>query len=339
MLCEGYAFPAPFGCGYKVEMQYPEDEEMALRVLSQDNDYDLCYLSSRSSISVNIRDKGSFYPLNDVKGVSEYLDKCFPYLKDAAVNQYGDIWMIPVSMDMLTLFYNEQNSGDLSQLDLAEYIGYVGSMNDRGLQEKYGNSAYILTEALFMQYLLYNNSFDTPEFRQAAELLKTAMNHTDGRYINPFGSDAAVLELMSGKTDNFYSNMSLYRQFMRYMSTPGLKAVRPPCVIPSDKSMANLIFMCVNPASKNLEAATDYISSLVQYIQTQQNTCLLADKSTYSDTDTAMSMYSVAENAEVGFAYPVEIYWGAFEDYLSGGITLDEFIAEADRKLSAYLNE
>lgn len=48
----------------------------------------------------------------------------------------------------------------------------------------------------------------------------------------------------------------------------------------------------------------------------------------------------VNENkGSIAFRCPNEVYAVSFESYLTGGITIDEFISEADRKHSAYLNE
>lgn len=71
----------------------------------------------------------------------------------------------------------------------------------------------------------------------------------------------------------------------------------------------------------------------------KKNSFSLKDKSTYDEDSYTQSLYNVYENSEIAFSVPWEIYRGDFEKYVSDGIDLEEFIAEADRKLSAYLNE
>lgn len=50
-------------------------------------------------------------------------------------------------------------------------------------------------------------------------------------------------------------------------------------------------------------------------------------------------MKSILDNGSIVFNCPNDIYSTAFYDYIDDKITLDDFITEADRKLSAYLNE
>lgn len=66
---------------------------------------------------------------------------------------------------------------------------------------------------------------------------------------------------------------------------------------------------------------------------------MFSDISTYSDDPYVMSMYDKYRSGIISFEIPREIYYDDFDRYLEGRITIDEFIAEADRKLAAYLNE
>ncbi len=94
-----------------------------------------------------------------------------------------------------------------------------------------------------------------------------------------------------------------------------------------------------NPSSDDLNGALDYIATLAQYTKTLRDVFLFTDKNNYSDTAIAEDMYRIFSDGTVGFAYSEDIYRADFERYLMGSITLDEFITEADRKLSTYLNE
>ena len=66
---------------------------------------------------------------------------------------------------------------------------------------------------------------------------------------------------------------------------------------------------------------------------------MLADQSTYENTAFARDIYSIYRNGTTCFQIPTEIYAEDFERYCDGALTLGDFITEADRKLSAYLNE
>ena len=54
------------------------------------------------------KNKGSFYPLNKVPYVKEYIDGCFPYIRDAATDEDGNIRMIPIDISIPIIIYQEE---------------------------------------------------------------------------------------------------------------------------------------------------------------------------------------------------------------------------------------
>jgi len=59
-----------------MEKRVVTDQELALKVLAQDKDFDMFLMSSRSPSSDTVRKNGVFYPLKED----------------------GDIWMVPVML-------------------------------------------------------------------------------------------------------------------------------------------------------------------------------------------------------------------------------------------------
>ena len=113
-----------------------------------------------------------------------------------------------------------------------------------------------------------------------------------------------------------------------------------PCISEPNVLIPNVIFLSVNPNSEHLDDALDYISKLTQYQLTEPNTFVLKeDEGEYTDSETVRQMIKLCTNAQIHFTYPSEIYWEDFSSYLSDKISLEQFIAEADRKLKVYLNE
>lgn len=339
LLCSNLSGANPFSCGYDIRLLRPGNEEAALKILSQDKDYDLCCLSSRDPISGNIRDKGSFYPLNDIPGISEYMDGLFPYMKEACMNGDGEIWCLPVSSEVLTLFYNDEKCRelgfDMSDISMGEYFDFIDTVKADGLNKNCGYSAYWYIEGYLLKYLSENESFDTSEFRHTAELFANRFPYDEGNlnvnYLEASISSAAAYE---NKIDEFISEMTVE---CRYTRNTALRAAAVP--YPTDKSTVSLTYICVNPSSDDLNDALDYIATLAQYTKTLRDVFLFTDKNNYSDTAIAEDMYRIFSDGTVGYAYSEDIYRADFERYLMGRITLDEFIIEADRKLNAYLNE
>lgn len=113
-----------------------------------------------------------------------------------------------------------------------------------------------------------------------------------------------------------------------------------PCINEPNVLIPDVIFLSVNTNSEHLEDALDYIVRLTQYQLTEPNTFVLKEnEGVYADNETVRQMLKLCTNAQVHFTYPSELYWEDFNRYLAGEISLDDFIAEADRKLKAYLNE
>ena len=351
LLCSEYAYGyEPFSCGYNIQQSVPDGEELALKVLSRDRDYDVCYVNSRDSIAGSLRDKGSFYPLNDVEGVSEYLDSLFPYLREACITEDGEIWCIPVAIDGEVHFYNEENIAetgfDLTDMDMAEYFDYVDYMKQKGLSEKCCRNSWMLVQTSLLKYLAEHDSFDTEEFRSMAELIRTRFNvmNEDGSMSMEdivHLSSAMQLEFLNNDISGMYSDMSQLNIDGRgyFLWTDETRAAPFPAFSPNGKNLVHVLFVAVNPASDNLEAALDYVSSMTRYIRTQQDTFLLSDSAMYSDIPCVRDMYDIFAEGVVGYSYPTELYDADFKRYLSGEISIDEYISEADRKFSAYLNE
>lgn len=348
MLCSSLSNGAPFGCGYDVITQMPEGDEMALKVLSRDRDYDICYLNSRNTIAGNIRDKGSFYPLNETPGIKEYLDECFPYLKEAAIDENGNIWMIPVKIDAAVLTYNSKNTGkygvDLSkEISIADFKAFIEQLCKDGKTDNFSFNSYTYIENYITEYLQRNSTFDTEEFRKNAEFFKERMNYSlsaGAADVQNYIGDSVQLEILRGSADNYFAGLTLFDNTdLSMLKCRDLSASPAPYASENPATLANITIMCVNPDSDNLSDTLDYISTIAQYTLLQKNTYLFADKSKYEGEDIVSDIYDIFSGAKVGYAISAEIYKETFDDYLSGKISLEGFIEEADRKLKAYFNE
>ena len=350
MLCSYHSDGTPFTCGYNIETEKYGNEELALKILSQDRDYDICYVNSRAGAAGNIRDKGSFYPLNDVDGVNEYLDRLFPYIKEACITENGEIWCIPVSIDGYVHFYNEENISktgfDLQNMTVEQYFDYIDYMKAEGLSEKACRNSLTFSEMLMLKYSAENDSFDTQCFRETAELIKERFNcmNSDGTVNTDefvISSSKLQQEFLIGDASGIYSETDMLRIGGRfyYLWNDKMRAAPMPCYENNGKNLVNVIFIAVNPSTDNLSESLDYISALSHYLGSRTDSFMIKDRLMYSDTECADDLYGIFENGIIGYAFPDEIYRTDYMSYLAGKISLDEFIAEADRKLSAYKGE
>lgn len=344
MLSAEFAPYTPFGCGYTFDREYLDAESFALTVLSQDDSYDVCLMSSRQNISENIRNKGSFYPLNEVDGVSEYLDACFPYIKEAAVTEDGDVWMLPISVDIPCLLYNEAlcKSNDIDLTVPTKMETFIGSLSaiqeDSALKDSFMISLYMLSENIFYQYLQSYEDFDNEYFRELAPYLKEKLNYEKGNGV--IGNIEVWEILRTGNLENFLFDLEYYFDSeARYSKTNAIRVSGLPKIAEKKTNIATCLYLCVNPSSENLKATLKYISSLCNYMLSQNETMLLKDRELYPDNQAFDDLYDIYSNGMIVFTLPDELYMNDYAKYLRDEIDLETFIIEADRKLDTFRKE
>lgn len=336
---------APFGYGYSITREvYDKDEAFALKVLAQDKDFDLYLLNSWHPFSDNIHKNGAFYPLNKVEGVQEYLDACFPYIKEAATDINGNIWMLPINVDIDCLYYIEENcigqgieiTRDISLEKLLEL--QLTAVNNNQLQGNYDVlGGYSLVNNITLQFLRSGLSLDSDEFRDLAKLTKNYYNRIQ------------VDSIIDTRNDLFgWYNQSLINNFIA-MNPQSLKRFNPlidtyqilgiPSFDNSDSYIATGLFLCVNPETKNLKETLDYIETYVKYSLSEGKPLLFKDKTLYQDTAFQQGVYEVYSKGDICFTLPKNVFFDDFLRYINSEIELEEMITEASRKMEIYRKE
>lgn len=341
-----YFTEQPFAAGSEIQMNQLSGEGFALTVLSLDKSYDAAMISSDQGVANDIKEKGSFYPLNDVPGVSEYLDRCFPYIKEAVTDSEGNICMLPIAVEIPLIAYNEKNCSEKGIVLSSEPEAFIQAVKRAStISEYYDCTRYWLVQTQLIGYISENRSFDTEEFRQLAVLLKEQC--TEDIFRGNFELYPALMTVQGGTEERYYTSIYektlftqlLYRiQQIALINDENLRAAPMP-LSENGKSVAVCTFLCVNPYSDRLSETLGFIENTVNAMSAERNSCMLADQSTYESTAFARDIYSIYQNGQICFQIPSEIYAEDFERYCAGEIALDEFITEADRKVSAYLNE
>ena len=325
------------GFGYRMIREEVDKQTFSLKVLAQDSDFDLYLLSSGDSNAYNLKKNGVFYPLNKVEGIEEYLDACFPYLKEIATNEEGDIWMLPIYLDIPVLFYDKeycQEQGvDFSVMDYQEFIAfteYAQVKNPGKIQN------FKIQEEFFAQYLNLEESFDTEIFRAYAKQLKS-LYEVAGEYL---WSSADILP------EFFYEYLAFSGRLMKYSNnieklgiSERVDVMSLPKISEEVENMGTCIFFAVNPQSDNLEATLSYLSTLCTYLMTVENSFLLADKTTYSNTSFIQKCYELYTNGAICFSIDNEVYYNVFTQYLQGNIMLEEMVEEVERRREIYMKE
>ena len=332
----------PYGCGYKMEQMTLDAESFALKVLAQDKDFDVYLLSSREGTSYNLKKNGAFYPLNEIEGVQEYLDACFPYVKEAATNEDGEIWMIPVALAIPGLVYNKEYCAeqgvDFTQMDLAEFIDFTERVKSE-YSDQTSISHMALREQIFGQYLQRYDTFDTQLLRKYAEQFKKCKSWV----FNMLVFDLTP-KFEKRTTTDFYYDYCVYQWSLHdYKEALGdWDAIGLAGVPKMEEGMANtgtLTFLMVNPQSENLEDALQYISDFSKYMLKKKDSLILVDETTYTDTPFMKDAYELYANGAIQFEMDFSIYVEPFYEYANGETALEDMIAEIERRRKVYVGE
>lgn len=335
----------PFGCGYTIDYENLSEDEFALTVLSQDKGYDICHVDTYDEYASNIRSKGSFYPLGDIPEVRKYIDKCLPCLKEAATDDNGQIWMIPVSIELPIIVYNakscKENGVDIrSGMTPQEYTAALEILTAEGKTYCIGTHAYTFTKRLLSQYMAANSSFDTEIFRDFAEFSKEKINISSYPYPDYFPPVCEVKNMFGFDPEKTAQQRFLFSYEsvsteIEWLSSMGLSFCEAPKIDLSGKNTASCEFLTVNPNSANLESSLLYIAALCEYLS-ENGGVMLSDSEIYRNTE---GLREVFLNSEISFSVSYEPVMEPYINYLSGKISLDEFISQADKRLMAYLGE
>ncbi len=325
----------PFGCGYTIKRSELEDDMFALKLLSQDKDYDLSFMNTSAFFSYNIRKNGVFYPLNDVEGIAEYLDSCFPYVKEAAINENGDIWMLPIGVDIPGLVVNKEvlaneDIGLKNNMTYEEFYQVQDKMTEE-LYQKADCSPYLLYRYFFAQFFNKQRGLDYNLLSNKLELFLKYDSRLP--YGNSFNPDDEFLY-------NYHKSAFFYERTLKLTSQEKkLEVYSMPKLNATDKNIGTCYFLAVNPKSKNLKETLAYLVDLISYTMEQEKAPLHFKEPVPEKGTFRRSIYDLYKKGEITFYIEQDVYNDGFFDVIENGADIEEYIKETERKLDLYFNE
>lgn len=344
----------PFSNGFEINSEQLSADMFPTKILTMSDSFDISCFSSEAGYAKNMQSSGAFYALNEIEGVKEYVDGCFPYLKDACTNEKGEIWALPIRLDIPVIVYNKnncENAGfDLeNNLTLEGLSDIVYKAYEDNL--RYDCIRFRFVESMLAQYLQNNDSFDTAEFRELAVFIKEKCGMDIFKFDPLIYSDMMVynVEKKLGTADLvahpeydgiYFTLLHTNEEQTTYLSEDeNLSAAPLPKLSPEYKNNAVCTFLCVNPGAGNLENAKKYISALTAELANKKNGMMLKSKDSYTDNDYCRALREIYSEGQIYFAVPSSIYYEGFDSYCAGGNDLETFIRDADEKMKIYLWE
>ena len=333
-LSVGYESDTPYGCGYRIERTNFREEELdkfALKILARDKDFDLCMVNTYYSKGDNLKENSNFYPLNDIPGIQEYLNACFPYVKEAATREDGTIWMLPIDVDIAGLVMNAELTeayGFKNNMTYDDFFRVLSLFSSADEVQKFDIPMIAYIRNFFGQYFLKYESVDTSVFRGIMSEFSSLWSMLTR---NEMGSESEKIYQYVGAAEYYhYAYLDEFCENKVVYSFPKLAA--------EDRNTGTCLYLAINSQSEQLTVAKQYICDLIAYTMKQQEKPLFfADREVENDLY-EQSLYELYQNGEIVYNLNVEIYDG-YEDVLKDLSDLESYIRETDRKLKMYLKE
>lgn len=355
--------------GYPVETKMLRYEDLAIKLLAGDSDFDLVITDSGMSAAWNIKRVKAYYPLQ--AALAEPLSVCFDGVRQLVAD--GDaVWALPLSMNLQALVYSEENlkkekAADAAMETMPGLVGAADLLNDAGWSGWYAADFRSIQIYLLQDYLAGRAgtgriTFDTPEFSALLDAAKeyvgrkslmSGLTFQDSREryqeiydrtIREGGSSAAAdeavreacvqdvfFDLITWQTSEEYDQFIGREQFA-VLPVPGMDA--------RDREYAAWVdLLIVNPASARREQALKLAESIAEAQIADPENYLSADRSLYPDDSFSEALYQACSRAVVRESLPQEIYEAIFTKIWNGEVGREEGVKELERVVNAYLLE
>lgn len=314
----------PFGCGYEIQHTELTQDKFALKVMALDKDFDLCYVNSYGSFGYSMKEYGVFYPLNDIPRIQEYLDACFPYVKEAATDVDGNIWMLPIAVDIPGVVVKKDATDEVILKENMTYEEYCREYEALSPEEKkWAIAPDYYAEKFINHYILDRGTIDTEEFRNILQSMAknsgTQQENTEDMYYRAWEERdyRAYGTLQYGEDATVFAEAKLTAD---------------------SKNAGTCQFLAVNPYSDNLEETLQYITTLVAYMLEKEDAPLFFANREVADTNYERTLYELYENGAIVFSVDADVY-EAYEDVFDGSLTVEDFVTEAESGVKIFLNE
>ncbi|MBD5128919.1 MAG: hypothetical protein HDT43_03190 [Ruminococcaceae bacterium] len=328
------------------------EEEVLMKLMACDTDVDIYTFYTTEQLGRSVRKFGAYVPLNDCEKINDFLAQCHGYISDYCTNENGDIWAVPLYADTEAVFYVPQNIESLG-LNYRENFEMSSDFLDTLLfmtkQEQFDHYGYM--ENIAENFVdSYNVNYSYTDYN--TEVFKTLLEKSRSGYrrydISPFFKLPYMhngSELDADKTAFWVDYIYKYMEGRNALDT--WRVFPSPKVISAeDKSPVIISYAVVNPYSKKIDAAKEYLSVLAEDFshKTSRFSPVYKDIEKYAEdydinAPAFRDIFDISVNAAVYELIGVYDAREFLSDYHDGKITLDEAVQEYERRAEIALRE
>lgn len=348
--------------GYNIELEVITWEELALKVLAEDKDYDFVVMSTDMAESTSIRDAMAYAPIPE-EYVEKYWKECRQCVREAATYN-GDIWMLPLNLYAGGLVYSEENLAaygiSMEEMHTVEDVCKAANLlYEAGMEGRYEVKAAPgnLLQAYLQKADTDTISFDTEEFRAILDFVQGEYG-TDAVFKNSYVQlnvwDFAYDETSSLSYVEQYQE-AVYKQaetvymeevsgyswdYEKYIGADGIRVCAMPGITAGEAQvMVTADILIINPNTANREEVFSFAEAMSETYLANPATYLSADPDIYSEDIVTQDVCRLYEKGKVVFGLPddlFEIYWR----YMWGQETdKEKVIDELNRTVNMYYGE
>ncbi len=354
--------------GYNIDLEVVSWDELALKVLAEDRDYDFVIMTTDMAEATSLRDAMAYLPIPE-KEIEGYWAECWPCVKQGA-SYNGDIWMLPLEVCARGLAYSEQN--------LAEYglsIENIKTMPQlceaaKVLHENGESGWYTLQpmqDNLLQEYLWkYRNgetiNFDTPEFRAIMEFIREEYKKND--YSDNYYRSSMINLSTAGMDYDENSGLSKAEQIEqeqrrlaarvyleetgtystfnleKYIGAEGMR-VRPVPGMSGTEETVQIsgTFLVLNPNSRNQEELMEFVSAMAETYIASPATYLSSNAERYVKDVVMQDICELYRSGEMVFGMPDDLFTSYYKYVMGQDLDPDEVVKELNRVVNMYYGE
>lgn len=285
---------------YEYPMEY---EALSVELMAGNPDVDIYVLGTYSPLALQCRNMGYYCALNESSELTDYINGCFSGIRDAAMTENGDIWMLPLSGQIKLTWYVPENMEKygVQPEELETISGFLAVAERLQGQLKLDDCHFYVDYPLYflesfdqvydLNYNDYNTGkvdFDTPAYRELAYELWTGwylygMPPVENKH--PLLWTSTYEASLTGETLSYAYRMEddITRTIFKFgpsfmylrnndfstleKSTKTLtnwRALSCPKINVDDKTPMLLNFMIINPFSTHKAEAMSYLAAIAQ---------------------------------------------------------------------------
>lgn len=317
--------------------------------------------------------EGLYEPLNSSKIIQKYQKMCFPYLAEAMEAENGDIWMLPVAVNMQSLWYVEENLerfgvGTERFRTMDSFLELSKEMKERLA----GTGYYTHANSMFLgnlwdsQYIrAYGDipngviNFKTEAYRRFFDKMWSGWinysQYPEHPYIERWSaekSDGMLWEAAQYNAGKMLYNFNWAALMLRYAGLEGWRVLPAPKFSEevSGGDTVSGVALVLNPHSRQKELALAYLETVAEnpvniYRSEYYTSFLFEDIDIYREAyDVELPAFQDLYQLFAGgamYMYPdgYPDYYAIVDDYQNGRLTLDEALDRLQREVDMYLNE